>query len=249
MSNFSIEHEHDSASIASRLANKPQSGMLGDFVLGSIDGTITTFAIVSGVAGADLSTSIAVILGLANVLADGFSMAVSGYLKARSDVQTLEQYASIEANHIKVCPEGEREEVRQIYIGKGFSGELLEQIVDTITSDERRWIESMLVDEYGFQLDPSSPRRAATVTFVSFITVGCVPIIPLLFSSFLSAEQTFLFSAIATGLTFLAIGAVRGRVLRSNIVRNAIETLAIGAVAAALAYGTGAVLKNIMGAG
>ena len=244
-----MEHEHDRASVAHRLAHKPQSSMLGDFVLGSIDGTITTFAIVSGVAGAELTVSIAIILGFANVLADGFSMAVSGYLKARSDVQTLEQYRAIEVSHIQHCPEGEREEIRQIYAQKGFSGELLEDIVDTITADEDRWIETMLVDEYGFTLDPASPIRAATVTFVSFVVVGCVPIFPLMFSSMLTANQTFALSAGATALTFVAIGAIRGHVLKSSMVRNAIETLIIGAAAATLAYVAGAFLKNIVGVG
>lgn len=242
-----LEHEHNRDAVAHRLSNKPHSGMLGDFVLGSIDGTITTFAIVSGVAGADLAAGIAVILGLANVLADGFSMAVSGYLKARSDIQTLEKYRDIETRHVELCPDGEREEVRQIYEQKGFSGDLLEEIVKTITSDKKRWIDAMLVDEYGFQLDPASPTRAAAVTFASFVIVGCVPIFPLFFTSMLGAEETFLLSAAATGVTFLAIGAVRGRVLKSNMLRNAIETLLIGATAAALAYGAGAALKNIVG--
>ena len=84
-----LEAEHTAEAIARRLAAANTHSYLGDVVLGAVDGTITTFAVVCGVAGAGLSTGVAIILGLANILADGFSMAVSNYLRADSDRQLV----------------------------------------------------------------------------------------------------------------------------------------------------------------
>ena len=245
MKSVELEHDHSPASVTLRLNAKPKHGALGDFVLGSVDGTITTFAIVAGVAGAGMTPGIAAILGFANVLADGFSMAVSGYLKARSDVQTLERYRAIEEKHIEHAPEGEREEIRQIYQAKGFEGEILEHIVDTICADRDSWVNAMLVDEYGLQLEPPQPLRAALITFASFVSVGSIPLIPMIIANGAGADRVFIMSAVATALVFLIIGAVRGRVVNKSIAWSALETLIVGGIAAALAYGAGALLQNI----
>ncbi len=242
-----LEHEHDPVSISSRLSAKPVHGTLGDFVLGSVDGTITTFAIVSGVAGAGLSPGIAAVLGFSNVFADGFSMAVSGYLKAQSDVQALERYRAIEEKHILHAPDGEREEIRQIYAAKGFDGEILEKIVETICADRELWVDAMLVDEYGLQLGPQDPKRAAIVTFASFVTVGSVPLLPMILTSNMGTDWVFQLSALVTATMFLIIGAVRGIVVKQSIPKSAISTFLVGGIAAALAYGTGALLQGLVG--
>jgi VIT1/CCC1 family predicted Fe2+/Mn2+ transporter len=71
---------------------------LKDLVYGANDGTITTFAVVSGVAGASLDPRVVVILGVANLLADGFSMGASNFLAIRSDesVRRSQNKAAIE---------------------------------------------------------------------------------------------------------------------------------------------------------
>ena len=90
-------------------------------------------------------------LGLANVLADGLSMAVSNYLRARADGELLQRFRDMEEAHIDEIPEGEREEIRQIFAGKGFDGPILEQIVTVITKDRRRWVDTMLTEEWGLR--------------------------------------------------------------------------------------------------
>lgn len=242
-----LEDDHTPEAIARRIESKTHHSSLGDFVLGSIDGTITTFAIVAGVAGANLTAGVALVLGLANVLADGFSMAVGNYLKARSDSQMIHRYRRMEEHHIEHIPDGEREEIRQIFAAKGFSGELLDQIVEVIESDHKQWVDTMLTEEWGIPLEAPSPPRAAWVTFIAFVLAGMVPLLPLFFSRWLGPQNTFLASAVATAGTFAVIGAIRGRVTGEPPWWTSIETLGMGGVAAALAYAVGNLLRGYTG--
>jgi len=246
-SDDTLRSEHTEEAIAQRLAGATQHSYLGDFVLGAVDGAVTTFAVVSGVAGAGLPSGVAVVLGFANVLADGFSMAVGNYLSTRSEHEVLELARQTERDHIDRLPEGEREEIRQIFRGKGFDGELLETITDTITEERERWVDTMVTEELGLQLVPPHPVKAASVTFVAFMLAGLVPILPLFLTSYLTATQTFMTSAVATLVTFALIGAAKARATRQSFLRPVLETLAIGGSAAFLAYFAGALLKSLTG--
>ena len=242
-----LEHEHSPEAIAQRLHSNVEHQGLGDFVLGAVDGTVTTFAIVAGVAGADLAAGIALVLGLANVLADGFSMAVSNYLKSRSDSQILEHYRRIEEKHIDRAPEGEREEIRQIFAAKGFSGEVLEEVVNVIASDRRRWVDTMLTEEWGLPITPRSPFRAAGITFLAFVLAGLIPLLPMFLASSLEARTTFAISALATAMTFAAIGALRGKISNQSMLVSGVSTLSMGGAAAGLAFAVGLLLRQMTG--
>ncbi|MDP6667096.1 MAG: VIT1/CCC1 transporter family protein, partial [Dehalococcoidia bacterium] len=203
--------------------------------------------VVSGVVGANLDTGIVVILGLANLIADGFSMAVSNFLGTRAEQQFLERARAEEEEEIRVIPEGEIEEIRQIFALKGFEGELLEQVVDVITSDEKVWVDIMLQEEHGLVLEGADPGRAAWWTFVAFILAGAVPIVPFI-ANLIGDEgipAPFLWSSIATGVTFFAIGVFKAGVVETNRIKSGIETVAVGGAAAVLAYGVGWALRGI----
>jgi len=246
--NAPLEHGHDPESVRERLDAAKQVSYLGDAVLGGIDGCVTTFAVVAGTIGAGLSIGIAVVLGIANLLADGFSMAVSNFQAAKTQRERVQRAREQEARHIREAPEGEREEVRQIFARKGFEGEELERIVATITSEDRGWIDVMLTDELGLSLHTPNPLRAASTTFGAFLLVGLLPLLPLLLPG-LSAGQTFLASSIAAGLAFFGIGLSKGFVLARPMLRAGIETLLMGAAAAGLAYAAGVWLRDLVGIG
>ena len=157
----SLEAQHSPDAIRLRLANAPAHGYLGDAVLGAIDGCVTTFAIVAGAVGAGFSGGVVVILGFANLVADGFSMAVSNYLGTKSERERIENIRLAEERQIDEIPEGEREEIRQIFMGKGFVGEVLEKIVATITANRRLWVETMVREEFGMAITGRRPAKAA----------------------------------------------------------------------------------------
>ncbi|MEZ6068686.1 MAG: VIT1/CCC1 transporter family protein [Pirellulales bacterium] len=242
-----LEHEHTPSAIRARIAATTEHSYLRDFVYGAMDGTVTTFAVVSGVAGAGLPRGVAIVLGMANLLADGFSMAVGNYLSTKTARNEIEQARRMEAKHIRSVPDGEREEIREIFVAKGFEPPLLDEIVDVITSDERRWIDTMITDELGLPLETPAPLRAAWTTFVSFAAAGMVPLAPFLLVDPTDESRVFTTSALATGVTFLVIGAVQGHLVGRSKLAAAFEVFTIGSCAAALAYGVGAVLQQWAG--
>jgi len=239
--------EHAPGAVAERLARRVAPSYLGDAVLGAIDGCVTTFAVVAGVLGAGLPRAAALILGLANLAADGFSMAVSNLERARSEHEHRERARHIELMHVEQVPEGEREEVRQILARKGFEGTLLEQAVEVVTSDRERWVDFMLTEELGLSLHGPSPVRAGVVTFAAFCAVGVLPLLPFLLTPQQEDSVLFGLSAALTALAFFGVGALKGRVLERPPLRSGLRTLAVGGTAAALAYVVGILLRDLAG--
>ena len=237
-----MEHEHSVEAIQERLSAGPNHNYLRDWIYGGIDGAVTTFAVVTGVVGAHLAPVVIVIMGLANLFGDGFSMAASNFLGTRSEHDDVTRLEAIERRHIEVAPEGEREEVRQIFAAKGFAGDDLERVVDLITSDPDRWVRTMLTEEYGLPLEPRSAWRAALATFSAFGFCGLVPLIPFL----LGLNHPFTVSVILTGAVFFIIGSVKSRWSTVSWWRSGISTLAVGGIAASLAYAVGVFLKNLV---
>ncbi len=236
MADSQLQKSHTKEEIHKRLAGTKRS-YLGDFLLGAIDGTVTTFAIVSGVAGAGLVTSAALILGLANLLADGFSMAVSNFFRAKTEHDILKKARKEEELHIDRVPEGERLEIREIFAKKGFSGEELEKIVELITSKRHVWVETMLKEEHKLDVQPPEPVISGWVTFLGFVFAGSIPLLPLLFG--FQIDDSFFYCATAAGVTFMLIGWIRGRILDQSPLLSSLKTLIIGMGAAAIAYGIG----------
>lgn len=236
-----LEHSHRPSDIAKRLARGPKVSYLRDWVYGGIDGTVTTFAIMAGVVGADLSATIVIILGLANLFADGFSMAAANYTGTRAERDEYEQLRRMEEKHIRLAPEGEREEIRQIFRAKGFEGDALETVVAVLTQHRDSWIETMMREEYGLAAAVHSPMRAAFFTFMAFVLCGSIPLLPYL----LGLEHPEWPSAIMTGATFFAIGSIRSRWSPKPWWLAGLETFVIGMTAATVAYVIGALLKGL----
>ena len=238
--------DHHPEAIRTRLSDAYRHSYVGDAVLGAIDGCVTTFAVVAGAVGAGFPNLVALVLGVANLVADGFSMAVSNYQATKSEQHLLERVRSTEEHHIDEIPEGEREEIRQIFAAKGFDGPVLEQVVDVITADRKLWVETMIREEWGLQVEGANPLRAAITTFLAFGLVGLLPLLPFLLV-FVGPENAFGWSAIITALAFFGVGVIKGRETHKPMLWSGVETLLTGGAAATLAYLAGSWLQGLYG--
>lgn len=237
-----LEHSHAPDDIASRLNDGPKISYLRDWVYGGIDGAVTTFAIVAGSLGANLSATVILILGLANLLADGFSMAAANYSGTKTEEEDYRRLKLVEEKHIQQEPEGEREEIRQIYRAKGYRGEELETLVNIITSREKAWIETMLQEEYGLAAAQRSPKKAALATFAAFVICGSLPLIPFVFG--LSASG--LITTVLTAIAFFAIGSIKAKWSTQHWLWSGLETTGIGMAAAGIAWLVGFLLHALI---
>ncbi len=238
-----LEHEHTAEAITDRLQQERRPNYLRDWVYGGIDGAVTTFAVIAGVVGASLSPGIVVILGIVNLVADGFSMAAANYSGTKSEGDDMRRLAEVERRHIALVPEGEREEIRQILVSKGLGGAALEDAVAAITSNEQVWVETMLAEEYGLPAMSRRPAIAGLYTFSAFVICGGIPLIPYL----LELPDAFPWAILATGLVFFAIGSIKSRWSLARWWQSGLETLAIGMSAAGLAYVLGYLLRHFVG--
>jgi vacuolar iron transporter family protein len=238
-----LEHGHHPRDIAKRLLQGPRVSYLRDWVYGGIDGTVTTFAVVAGVVGAELSTKALLILGAANLFADGFSMAAGNYSGTKAEIEEYEQVRRMEERHVEFAPEGEREEIRQIFKAKGFSGDALDSAVDVITATRERWVDTMMTEEHGLPPVSRSPVRAALTTFLAFLLCGAIPLLPFA----LGAPGSIWLSTLMTGITFFAIGSLRSRWSPSPWWRTGLETFLIGIIAAVVAYIVGVIVAGLVG--
>jgi len=234
-----MDHGHTPEEIASRLSKTPKRRYLRDWVYGGIDGAVTTFALVAGVAGASLSYRVLIILGLANIFADGFSMAAANFLSTRSEHDEYQFFSEYESSQVERLPYGEKEEIRQIYIKKGFEGELLDQVVDKITANRELWVEMMVHEEYGISSVIRSPWLAAWNTFFAFVVCGFLPLLPFL----LQIPYAFVLSIILTGVVFCIVGSLKSRWSIDPWYKSAFFTLLIGVLAAGIAYIIGLLFK------
>ncbi len=242
-----LQAQHTAAAIRARLADGHRPSVLRDAIYGAIDGTVTTFAVVAGVAGAQLPERVVIVLGAANLLADGFSMAISSFLGTRAEAQQQDRARREEERQIDLVPDGEREEVRQILAAKGFAGAQLEDAVAVLTRDRRVWIDTMMREELGFADGSPSPLRAAAATMAAFLVVGFLPLAVYVADLAVPGRipAPFAWSAASTALGFLVVGALKAGVVGQRRVRGALETLAVGGAAAALAFAVGVLLQGV----
>jgi VIT1/CCC1 family predicted Fe2+/Mn2+ transporter len=216
-------------------------------VYGGLDGIITTFAVVSGVAGASLSAGIVLILGFANLIADGISMAIGDYLSTRAENEYNLAERQREIWEVENYPEGEKKEMVELYIEKGIGKEDARTIVDIIAKHKKAWVDIMMVEELGIVEEDESPLKNAVATFLSFGLFGFIPLSTHLLSYSVPALQdhAFLMASVLTGVTLFLLGALKVRITEKNWLKSGIEMLVVGGVAAAAAYLIGHVLSGL----
>jgi len=225
------------------------SQYLGETVYGGLDGIITTFAVVSGVAGAQLGTPIILILGLANLFADGFSMATGAYLSAKSEQEYYRREWQRETWEVEHFAEGERAELHEVYRRRGYTEDEARQLVEIQSREPRRWVKAMMVDELGMMEDERNPLLNGLATFVSFIVAGSVPLLIYLLGLLISIPSgaSFPISLALSGLALFGLGAAKVFVTKLSPWRSGIEMLLVGGLAAGVAYMVGALLKGLGG--
>lgn len=226
-----------------------ESQYIGELVYGGLDGIITTFAVVSGVAGANLGSNIILILGLANLFADGFSMAVGAYLSTKSEQEYYAREEEREAWEVDHFPEGEKSELYELYLEQGYSEEDAHSLVEIKSKDKQLWVKAMMLEELGMLEDTSSPLRNGVATLLSFIIAGSVPLLIYLLDLLIPvpAGISFPTSLVLSGLALFGLGAAKVLVTQNNPWRSGLEMLLVGGLAAGVAYIVGALLKGIGG--
>jgi len=243
---------HDPRRIA-RAAEERHGGessqYLGEMVYGGLDGIITTFAVVSGVAGADLGAQIVIILGMANLLADGFSMATGAFLSTKSEQEYYQQEWKREAWEVEHFPEGERAELYELYRQNGYDEQDAHQLVEIQSREPERWVKAMMVDELGMLADERKPLYSGGATLVSFILAGALPLLIYLIGLFtpIPDQVAFPISLALSGVALFGLGAAKVLVTRRNAFRSGLEMLLVGALAAGVAYAVGALLSGLGG--
>lgn len=211
-----------------------------DVVFSANDGLVTTFAVVAGVAGAQLSTGIVIIMGLANMLADGLAMALGSYLGSKSRLDFEKNSQMIEEKEIGEIPEKEREEIRDIAVKRGIPADSIPAWEKIITSKKRVWVDEMMVWELGIIPGQKTfPVRHAIATFIAFVAAGFLPLIPYLFNF---PGNKFSAAIFTTALALFLVGSARVRITGKNWFRSGFEMLLIGGTAAAAAYIVGLII-------
>lgn len=220
--------------------------VIQDIVYGGNDGIVTTFAVVAGTMGAGLPRYIVIILGLANLLADGISMATGAYLSLRSERDQFKRILREELEEIEDHPDLEREEIREFFAKKGFSGNDLERVTEVITRNKTVWADTMMHAEHGLTEESTArPVLHAVMTFLSFQIFGAIPLLPYLFT--LQQDSRFTVAMISTGIALALLGFTKSWITRESLIRGPIEIVSVGAAGAFVAYGIGVLLKSTVG--
>jgi VIT1/CCC1 family predicted Fe2+/Mn2+ transporter len=222
---------------------------LGSMVYGGLDGIITTFAVVSGVVGAQLDARVILILGIGNLLADGFSMGTGDYLSTKSEREYYDREARRQAWEIEQFPDGQRAELRALYIQHGYNENEAEQMVELQTRSPARWVNAMMIEELGMIKEDTNPLYNAFATFGAFVLAGSLPLLIYLVGLVtpIAPNTAFIISVALSAIALFGLGAAKVFVTRLNPLRSGLEMLLVGGFAAFVAYVIGALLKDIGG--
>ncbi|MEK7082460.1 MAG: VIT1/CCC1 transporter family protein, partial [Patescibacteria group bacterium] len=217
---------------------------LKDIIFGANDGIITTFAVVAATVGGGLSPATILIVGFANLFADGFSMATGNYLGTKSEIDFYKKEEAEEYREVKEIPEKERQEIRDILSAKGYAGADLEQMTTLICSNEKFWVDFMMREELNLNNpEGASPMINGLITFAAFVGAGVIPLLPYLA---LGADASFRSAVVFTAAALFAVGALRHFFSRASWFVLGLEMLAVGGTAAGIAYGIGFAIKTMV---
>ena len=207
-----------------------------DVIIGMSDGLTVPFALAAGLSGAAAATNIVVTAGLAEIAAGSIAMGLGGYLAARTDAEHYAAEQIREQQEIVDVPQQEAEEVAQVFREYGLADEQIGPVVAAIRADRRPWVDFMMRFELGLEApDPDRARQSALTIALSYIAGGLIPLAPYIL---LHSLSTALWVSVGLTLTALLIfGYVKAHLTGLNPLRGAVQTVLIGGLAAAAAFG------------
>jgi len=211
-----------------------QTNWLRDVILGGQDGLVNILGIILGVSAAGGSTTVLVVTGFAAAVTESISMGAVGYTSSVSERDYYEAERAKERREIETEPDAERAEVRALYAAKGFGGELLDQIVETITADRAQWVQTMMDEE--LHLQPVETRdiiRTSVVITIATLIGHLIPLVPFLF---LARTPALVVAFIASAIVLFGVGAYSAITLVGDWRRSGTQMLLIGLGAALLGY-------------
>ncbi len=206
-------------------------------ILGGQDGIVNILGAVLGVAAASGDTKIIIAAALATTFAESLSMAAVSYTSTLADRDFYKSQVEREKEHIRKFSAIEREEIRRIYEAKGFTGKQLDEIVDTITSDEQRWVDVMLAEELKVSpVDESSLLKTAAIVGIAAVVGSLIPVAPF----FGLPVWMAMWAAIAlAGASLFIVGAYKATVTVGIWWKSGLQMLGIGLVTALVSYAIG----------
>ena len=217
-------------------------------VYGGLDGILTIFAIASGALGSDISNTAVLILGASSLIADSISMGIGDYMGTKSECEFVKSERAHAEWEVKNNPEGEKTEMKEIYVDKGLSEADATVVVEILSKHQETWIDIKMVDELGLLNSNDSPIKNGLVSCVSFATLGLIPLLPYIVGvGVKNVEGLFPVSLLSTIIALFFLGALKTKFTGKNIVISGLETLLVGACAAGFAFLVGwllAPLKN-----
>jgi VIT1/CCC1 family predicted Fe2+/Mn2+ transporter len=206
-----------------------------DVVIGMADGLTVPFALAAGLSGAVESTGIVVTAGLAEIAAGSIAMGLGGYLAARGDAEHYASERAREWDEVREKPVVEAAEVTEVFREYGLTSEQIAPILEAFRERPEAWVDFMMRFELGLERpDPGRARTSALTIGAAYVAGGLVPLAPYFFAG--SATAALPASVAFTLLALLAFGYVKGRFTGSTPLRSAVQTAAIGGLAAAAAF-------------
>jgi predicted membrane protein (TIGR00267 family) len=211
-----------------------QTNWLRDVILGGQDGLVNILGIILGVIAGGGSDTVLLAAGFAASITESISMAAVGYTSSIAERDYYEAEKSREAAEIASMPEVERQEVREIYASKGFSGALLEGVVDTITANRETWLATMMDEE--LHLQPVAAREVLRVAVVIGVATLIGHFIPLVPFAFLSRTPALILALVLSAVALFGVGVYSAVTLVGDWRRSGLRMLAIGLGAAAIGF-------------
>ncbi|HIH52501.1 VIT1/CCC1 transporter family protein [Candidatus Pacearchaeota archaeon] len=221
---------------------------LKSWVYGGLDGVVTTFAVVAGVVGASLSSAIILILGFANLIADGISMAVGDYLSTKSQGEYYKAEKGVEENETKKNPREEITRMGLLLIKKGFNRNDAKKISFLISKNKNYQADTMLHDELGLAYENVNPGKNALSTFLAFLIFGMLPLIIFIIGTVfnITIKNSFFWASILSGVSIFLLGVFKSKITNKNWFKSGMITFLIGGIAAVAAYFVGEILSKII---